>query len=900
MKKYHTPPKLVHRFLRWFCPNELLEGIEGDIAERFEEDIDRDGIQKANINYLKNVMAFFRPAIVARNKFVIDLIPAGMIRSYFTISWRYLSKNKTFSAINIVGLAFGMAAALLVYEFVSFEKSYDRFHQNGDQIFRVTTEWNKEVTPNDQRATTIAWSGPGVKEAFPEVIDYARFAPIDIFTGANAVRYKDVKIPEQRIFLADPSFFKIFSFPFLSGDPVTALVDPGSIVITASIAEKYFKGEDPMGKFLFIDTHGNVTERESDMYKITGVVKDPPANSHLTFDFLLSFNMIYSDFHSGSMYWHWDYTYCYLLLHPNANVDELEKKMSTLRVKEFGKDMQHFKDVIDFNLQPLNDIHLYSSLHGEISANSDGRTLSFLIAVGICILACAYINYVNLSTVKAVERKTEIGIRKVVGSTKIQLVIQLLVEAFVLNGAALLFAILIFRLSVPVIESAFNIRWPEFDFSFFDGNFFVIASGIFASGILLSVLYPAFVLSRFRPAVALKGGHHLQGTRGMSLRHSLIVLQFVFCIVFALGTYSLFRQQQFMLNYDLGMNLNRVLAVKGYGFQSYQVYENFRDQLATSPNVESVGTATTTPGDEIIDLSFNRIVSITGKEPAEKRLKMILVDEHFFNTLKVQLLAGRSFNPATAEKNVAMLNEAAAKLLGFDDPSQIINESVTAIAAVDPKIIGVIKNYNQRSLKNDFDPIIFLPMKDNDYSWNKRYFFVRFTDAQSPEDFAGYITAVEKVWKDVNPDKPFQYFFADSYFEHQYASDKTATSLFLFFASFVIFIACLGLFGMVAYTTLQRTKEIGVRKVMGASVNDILALLSKDFLKLISISTLIGVPVVVAGIQMWLQQYSFRIEITVWLLMLPLVCIFAIAMATVIFRSRKVAVSNPVDSLRYE
>jgi putative ABC transport system permease protein len=342
------------------------------------------------------------------------------------------------------------------------------------------------------------------------------------------------------------------------------------------------------------------------------------------------------------------------------------------------------------------------------------------------------------------------------------------------------------------------------------------------------------------------------------------------------------------------------MAVKGYGFQPYKVFENFRDKLATSRFVSSIGASTSAPGEEITDLSFNRVVSITGKDAGGRRLKLILVDENFFNTLQVSVAAGKSFDSSGNEKNVVVLNEAAVKLLGYNDASKIINETVTGIAEVDPKIIGVIKNYNQRSLKNDFDPIIFLPMKNNDYSWNKRYFFVRFAGPQDNTDLADYINTVADAWKQLNPEKPFQYFFVDSYFDHQYKSDNAVTSLFLFFASFAIIIACLGLFGMVAYTTLQRTKEIGVRKVMGASVNDILALLSKDFLKLIAISTLIAVPVVIVGLQKWLQQYSFRIEITTWLLLLPLVGIFVIAMAIVIFRSRKIAVANPMDSLRYE
>ena len=822
-----------------------------------------------------------------------------MLRSYFKISYRHLAKNKTFAAINILGLAVGMAAALLIYEYVSFEKSFDTFHTQADQIYRVTTEWNKSITPEDKRATTVAWSGPGVKEEFPEVLEYARFAPMESFTGYNAVSYNKTEINENEIYLADPGFLKIFSFKLLKGDINKALADPTNVVITERIAKKYFQGRDPIGKELFIDTHGNLAENN---FKVTGVVQDPPDNSHINFDFLISYNVIHKDLHNGSTYWHWDYTYAYLLLHPKADVKALERKMSALRLAKFGKEMEYYKDAIDFKLQPIKDIHLFSSLKGELKINSDGRSLYFLMLVGICIILSAYINYVNLSTVKAVERRTEIGIRKVVGSSKGQLTLQLLVESFVLNILAVFIAFILFRFSVPLIEQLFNIQWPSWRMSFISVDFILFVVIILLAGIVLSALYPAFVLTSFKPAEVLKGkGPGSSGERGWNLRKSLIVLQFVFCIAFTVGTYALYQQMKFMKSYDLGMNIEQVVAVQGYGFQSYEVYEKFRSELSGPSFVRSVGASSSAPGEEIIQLSLKPKVAVAGQASSGRELKMVMIDEDYFNTLEVKFIAGRNFDKSvnTDGKSV-IINEAALTQLGFKDPQEILNESLRGLDEKDLKVIGVIKNYNQRSLKSGYEPIVFLPMKSNNFGWNKRYFFVRLSPARNLEQRQDQISEIQKAWKSVSPEKPFQYFFLDSHFDQQYKADTAYSSLFLFFATLAIFIACLGLFGLVAYTTIQRTKEIGVRKVLGASVQNILTLLSGDFIKLIIVAMIIAVPSVIWGLRYWLDQYAFRISLSVWLFIIPLFSIFMIALLTIVLKSLKVATANPVDSLRYE
>lgn len=823
----------------------------------------------------------------------------AMIGNYFKISYRHMVKYRTFAAINILGLALGMAAALLTYEYAAYENSFDDFHTNSKNIYRVTTEWNADITSDDKRATTVPWSGPGIKEEFPEVIEYARFASINQFTGYNAVSYNDKHIVEQEIFLADPGFLKIFSYPLLKGDRETALNDPTSVVITESIAKKYFKDQDPIGKLLSINTHGNLTENT---FKVTGVIKDPPANSHLAFDFLISFNVMMKVLSNGSTYWHWDYTYCYLLLRPVADIKALEKKISDLRVKKFGAEMNYYKDRIDFKLQPLKDIHLYSSLKGELLINGDGRSLSFLIVVGICIILSAYINYINLSTLKAVERRTEIGIRKVVGSSKRQLMAQLLIESLLLNVMALAIALLIFRLSVPLIEEVFNIQWPDWGMSFITWRFLLFTILIIFLGIVLSAAYPAFILTSFKPAEVLKGkSTMLPADHRWNLRKSLIVIQFIFCITFTIGTYSLYKQLQFMKSHDLGMNMEQVVAVKGYGFDSYNIYEKFKQEVLALAFVQSVGASSAAPGDEIIELSLKPKVALAVKPSQTKEVKLVTVDEDYFSTLGIKFLAGRNFEKSNDNRSV-VINEAALKLLGYTNPEKIMNETLKGLYQEDPKIIGVIKNYNQRSLKSDFEPMIFVPnwIRENDFGWNKRYFFVRMNPAHTLEEHKDHLHKIEIAWKNANDEKPFQYFFMDEHFDSQYKADTAFSSLFLFFSGFAIFISCLGLFGLVAYTTFQRTKEIGVRKVLGASVENILMLLSKDFVGLVLIAVFLSIPLIIAGLQYWLNYYAFRIELSIWLFLVPLAVILFVAFLTIVVKSMKVATTNPVDSLRYE
>jgi putative ABC transport system permease protein len=810
-----------------------------------------------------------------------------------------MARKKMLTAISILGLAFGLTAVLLIDAYVRHEKSYDTFHKDHATIYRVTTEWNNTVTPSDKRATTVPWSGPGVAEAFPEVLAYTRLTPLFKMTGDNAVIYKNKAITESGLFLADPGFLKIFSFELLKGDPASALNAPGSIIITETIAKKYFGNEDPLGKALYIDTHGNLSGND---FKVTGVIQDAPSNAHFHYDFLISYTSLWEALNSGSTYWHWDNTYCYLLLHPEADAEALQKKITDIRVAQFGKDFRDYNDVVDFKLQPLTDIHLFSSLKGELSLNGDGKYLYLLIVVGFCILFSAYINHINLSTARAIERRTEIGVRKVAGSSKRQLMIQLLIEAILINGIAFVLAFIFARLGAPLMERLLNIHWPRIHSPFHSLAQFSSLMAILAAGVLLSAWYPALIVTAVKPADALKG-NKITGTTRWTIKKYLVIAQFIFCIVFTSATFILYRQMQFMRHHDLGMNMDHVVTVQGYGFQPNAMAENFKKQLSSSSSITSIGSSSAVPGDEITELGLRPKVKIDGEADAQE-VKLITVDEDFFKTLDIEFLAGRNFERGSgSEKDAVILNEAAMDLLGSTDPHPAVLTFQQGFRQGNATIVGIIKNYHQRSLKNKHEPIAFVPNWVHDFGWNKRYYFIKFTidpHTHAPDPFKPILSEIENAWHLSNPGYPFHYFFLDSHFNYQYKTDHTFSAIFFLFSAVAIFITYLGLFGLVTYITAQRTKEIGIRKVLGASVRSILMLLSLDFLKLILLATIVGIPLVWWASHQWLDTYAFRTHLNPWMFTIPLILIFLLAFGITILRSIKIAVSNPVDSIRYE
>jgi putative ABC transport system permease protein len=823
---------------------------------------------------------------------------SNLLSNYFVTSYRRLLKDKVFAVVNILGMALGMCAAILAAEYTSYERSFDDFHLESESIYRVTTEWNPHLTNDDKRATTMPWSGPNVKEAFSEVVDYARVTPLSTLSGINSVSNETQTFTEDNVFVADAGFFKIFSFELLSGDINTALSEPHHIIITESIAKKYFRDKDPLGQNLFM----NADNHTGGNFKIAGIIRDPPKNSHLQFDFLLSYTAIPRSLSDGSTYWHWDPTYCYLKVRPDTDIHALEQKMSKLRVDQFGKDFHIWNDRVDFKLQQIGDIHLNPSLRGDVSQHADGRVVQWLSIIGLCILASAYINYFNMSTVSLLERRKEIGVRKAVGSSRTQLVLQFTTESFLINLIALTVAIGLSSLSKPMLEHIFDVPWPAITAASLWNTTGYAMIMLFA-GVVLSSLYPSLVLSGIRPRDMLtRSSSFVKITnKRWSIRHVLTIAQFIFCFGFITGTIILYTQLQFMRTHDLGMNLESVVAIRGFGFQPYSEYQNFKQRLKSSPAVSHIGWSTATPGDEVVMLGLKPRAKIEG-ETDSVELKMVSIDEDFLKTLDIKLLAGRSFDPGIkTDEDAAIINAAAARAFGFDDPHDILGKSVKGIQSSPVKVIGVTRDHHQRSLKDHVEPFVYVPSWKTDLGWNKRYYFIKLDGNFLAENgLDKTLMELQSAWKQSSPQHPFHYFFIDSKFEQQYKFDVAFGKLFLFFSGFAIFIACLGLFGLISFITIQRTKEIGIRKIVGATAGNILMLLTSEFAKLMIVAAIVAIPCSWYLFGQWLETYAYRIPIGVTVTVGPVLLISLASILTVMFRSYRVAVASPIESIRHE
>lgn len=802
-----------------------------------------------------------------------------MLKNYLTIALRNLLRHKMFSFINILGLAIGMAACLLIMQYVSFELSYDSFHQNGDRIYRIPVE---SYLANGQFEYTDAGAppamGPALKQDFPEVADYVRLHWV--YDGA-VISYQDVRFREEKIYYAEPSFLSIFSFPLIHGNAHTALNEPNTALLTQSTARKYFGNEDPVGKVIQFNGKQNLL--------ITGILRDVPVNSHLQFGALISFATLAQAEKESMNSWDWYNFYTYLLLQPNTDPKAFAAKLPAFIEKYQGENMRKKNYGLRLFLQQLSDIQLNNTVSYEIEVRGNRHSVYFLSLIALFIVVIAWVNYVNLSTAKAAERAKEVSIRKVVGSTQPQLIGQFLLESVLINLIAATVAIFLAYITLPFFHKLVGKSIP---FTFWDNKQFLLYMvAMLLAGMLASAFYPAFVLSSFKPVQILKG-RASGGNRGIWLRKSLVVVQFAASVALIIGTLVVYRQLQFMRGQDLGVNVDQTLVIRAPQVRdsTYATSKfTFKTELLRHPAVRSATFSNCIPGEEITDTAGN--VHRKGEKDKEGNYSLVWIDYDFIPAYEMKMVAGRNFSEQfSTDKQAVILNETAARTLGFSSPNEAVNETIL-VRDEEKKVVGVVKDYHQRSLRNSHEPIVFI----GDLSRS-----VYFSLKVSPANVSTTIAAVKVDYDAKFAGNPFEYFFLDEYFNRQYQADQQFGQAFAFFAGLAIFVACLGLFGLASFTTIQRTKEIGVRKVLGASVPDILLLLSRDFLQLVLISFVIAVPLSWYTMHQWLQNYAFRTALQWWLFVLPGSLILLIALLTVSYQSIKTALINPVKSLRNE
>jgi putative ABC transport system permease protein len=822
-----------------------------------------------------------------------------MLRNFWTIAYRNVVRNKFFSLVNIFGLAIGMAACWFIFEYVRFELSYDRWHKNAARLYRVPLDFAKTYMREDATGDNYPAVGPTLAAEFPEVVDFARLAPASLFIPNAMLSYTNERgqtsrFNETKIYLADPSFLTLFSFPFLSGDPASALVKARSMVISASLAKKYFGADDPVGKTLVLNGGPLI---------VTGVFCDVAENSHVHFDALVSFNTLREHFNYTD--WEAPGYYNYVLLAPHADPQKLEAKFPALIEKYVGKKEKALNLNMQFHLEPVIDIHLQPTA-AEEEAQGSMQMLYLLSALGLFILAIAWINYINLSTAKSIERAREVGVRKVAGASRLQLAGQFMLESMLVNLLALVLTIIIVGLTGPYFDrfvgkgisrafyaSGLLLNW----------RFWLIVSGAFLLGALQVGAYPALVLSAFKPVLVLKGRFQRSG-KGLFLRRVLVTFQFLLSILLVAASLIVYRQLQFMRNQDPGFNKNQLLMVRAPALADSTFTTRvtlFKTELMKDPAIKGVAPSSEIPGQP---MGQNNGIRRVDRERAVNRYADFLaIDSDFVPTYGVKLLAGTNLpdeqrGPGDwfhTRREKVMINEVLAKQLGYRDAAAAIHQEVyfiTWVGDIRGEIVGVVKNYQVQSVKAAYQPMLFY---HTDHIAST-YFAVN-VDARS---LRHSLAKVEAVYNKSFPGNAYESFFLNEHFEKQYRADQKLGGFFQLFTGLAIFVACMGLLGLSSLIIRLRVREIGIRKVLGAPVYSLLVLLSKDFVRMVVIAAAIALPIVYWGADRWLSNYAFHIRVGWVLLLAPPMLLLTVALATVSVQSLRAALANPVDSLKVE
>ncbi|RVU01948.1 FtsX-like permease family protein [Mucilaginibacter limnophilus] len=799
-----------------------------------------------------------------------------MIKNYLLIALRNIRKNTVFSFINILGLAIGMAACLLIIQYVIYELSYDDFQTKKERIYRVHQDRYDQGKLSTRWAAGAFAAGNAFKNAFPEIEDFVKV----VSDRPALAKQDDRKLKIEKVAYASPAFFKVFSYQLLSGDAGTALTEPNSIVISETTAKNLFGTIDVTDKSLMLDN-----ER---LFKITGVFKDFPKNTHLKLDMIKSYSTFTKDNgdYDVDNAWYNDGCLTYLLLKPGTNIKALEAKFPPLVKKAY--DNPNISAV--YTLMPLTDIHLYSHLMMEAEPNGDGNSVYLLLGIAIFVIVIAWINYINLATARGISRAREVGVRKTLGSAKSQLVTQFMLEAAVLNGLAVLLAVIIIGLFLPAFS---KISGQDISLTLLINPWFWAAvTGIFVAGTFFSGFYPALVLSGFKVVSVIKG-KLTSSPKGIVLRQGMVVFQFAASIFLLIGSLTVYRQIQYMQQQKLGVNIDQTLVIKAPLAKVdsfYRSMSTFKQESLKQPGVKSITVSTTIPG-QPVNWNAGGIKLVGADNKDAQQYRVIGADEDYLEAYGLKMISGRKFSKKyTNENKNVVFNKSAVKLLGLNSPAEAIGKRIEFWGET-YTIIGVTEDFHQQSLKETFDAQIFrcIPDVRGDVS-------VKVNQAQVTQAIA----ALKQNWKEFFPDDQFDYFFLDEHFNQQYKADQRFGQVFGLFTIIAIFVACLGLFGLVSFTIVQRTKEIGIRKVLGASVNNILQLLYKDFALLILIAFVISAPLGWYAINQWLQGYAFRIGISWVLFAVPFVVVALIAMATVSLLTVKAAFMNPVKSLKVE
>jgi len=872
-KKYKNragckPPRTWLLLLRFLINHKRPDSVLGDYEEQYREIVREKGVLYAGTWFGVQVAAAV--PVFFRNSFYWGMV---MFRSYVRTAVRNIVREKAYSFINIAGLAAGLACCMLIFLYIADELSYDRFHAHADEIYRAAFNARIGEKPIDS-GSTPGPLGPALVRDFPEAVGFTRLA------GAPKalIMCDEKKFYETGILFAENSFFDIFSFNLTGGDPETVLTRPNEVILTGEAAQKYFGAADPLGRTLRFNNIIDLT--------VTGIVEKPPANSHFTFNMLFSMPT-YAALRPTEMdTWMSANFYTYLLLNEETDYRQFEAKLPAFRDKYIGEFLSRSGSEMDFFLQPLTDIHLHSHLQFDLSGNSDIRYVYAFSAIALFILLMACINFMNLSTARSAHRAREIGVRKVFGAYRMQIATQFIGESLVISVIALAAALVLVKTSLPY----FNGLAGKNIYLGLGSALFVmaqIAALLVFTGIAAGS-YPAVVMSGFSPVGALKGAV-TGGAKSARFRRMLVIFQFAVSIALIAGTTAIFKQLDYMKNRNLGFRKEQMLVLPFYDDAIRQRIESIKNEMTAIDGVAGAAASMTVPGE-----GFNT-TSVLPEGFARDRLVLVEqfeTDADFLDTYEIEIVSGRGFSEemTTDAEQAIMINETMAERAGWENPvgKKVILNMETGYYRT---VIGIIRDFHHKSLYQAIEPTCITCESDE---------FVRLTLKLDTENIGDTMRRIEEKWKVIDPQRPFEYFFLDERFDSRYRAEERLGAVFRLFTLLAVLIGCLGLFGLISFTAEQRTKEIGIRKALGASVPNIVGLVSREFVVPVVTANIIAWPAAYVFVNRWLEGFAYRVDAGWPLFVQSGALALVIAFLTVSFRSFRAARANPADTLRHE
>ncbi len=871
-----APPNIAKKIIQWSLPIHYLEMVEGDLEEAFNDDLELLGERQAKMNYWGNALGLTRK-FAFKNKHHHNNFqpnPFDMFKNYVKIAFRTLSKNLGYTGINVLGLAVGLACCFLITLYVKYEMSYEHFHANKNEIYRLIPRGSKEGN-----ITMQVWTPPGLspflKDQFQEVVHSTRYTEM----SNPLMQWNNKTLPDKNLALADAAFFEMFSFDLVGGNKSTVLDKPNAVLVSESIAQQFFDGKNPIGEVVRFDDMIDL--------EITGVFQDLPGNTHMEFDYIVSFPTIaavyvqygFTKEQALNNFNSWNYA-TFLQFKPNQDIKALEASMSAAFTKRLGREWKE-GDLTDW-LQPLLEIHFTQGIRGDYKVSKKEYVFIFS-AVAAFILLIACFNFMNLSTARAMKRAREVGMRKVLGAVKSNLVFQFLGEAIVVASLAIVTAFLFFEMARPLF---YHILGTDISFSYVDNFGFVI--GLVGAGLLTGLLagsYPAFYLSSFQPVEVLKS--QTQGRGNATFRKVLTVLQFSIAIFMIVGTVSVYKQMHFMKNTDLGYNQEQVFHFDCPG-PLRDKFSFFKQTLENHTDIEAVTISNGVPGNMYSHWSYK--LENDGQK-ISTNINTLIMDYDFPKVFKLELVDGRWLSPDYGSDSTQgyLVNETAVKTLLLSNP---IGTPIQSGASKSMgKIVGVVKDFHYKPMHHTVEPLV-MRLDMNEVG----RVAIRVGGANTSQTMA----VIENEFKEIAPSYPFNFTFMDQGFDQMYKAESQTGTLLSVFSGLAIFVASLGLLGLVSFMAEQKKKEIGVRKVLGASVQNIVMMMSKDFMVLLCISLLISIPVSYFVINQWLEQFAYKTVIGFWVYALSGAITFLIAFGTIGFQSLKAASVNPTTTLRGE